>query len=1566
MTNRHIEAVTQMCPTCKAADEDLGDLIKIDDRLSLGGAARNRVRSKYMCWIHIIQAAGLKVKDSTKAIKPVVNISAWGQSRTTNSARSVEKSYTMVWDQAYSFQADLDDDELLHSTITLTVKDGDAWFGGTLGAITFESKTVNDVPNSHEFYKLWHNITLANAKGGLTTAGRLQMSICILSAEQMEANPELPLHTYDLDLDMWQNDNNDSKSFSIEADDDPQALQKWIKEKYDQNSSIEQSLSVWDVITITCWRVEGLPRVDSGRDITGKENWADPFLKLSYPGLGFTGRQKWLTSPHHNQVAAADTKWNFRLPIMANLPVTHNLIDLQVMDKNIGADVLLGNTRFYVSDILKGSDSKEPFWRSLYLDQDGCPPFYRGRILISISIQRGVNDVSRLQFSEAVVGKAAPTLPCSSYRLEVDLHEASGLTMADSEYCFDVAWGHPMIGVSEYKQRAATGFYWQSCLSNGKDFKYDEGKDRSFWSPTDVREMHKDYVYVCKRKDFIVHGLPDLAHDLKTQDEKAKALEEATRKSHQGLNDSAAVPFSTNTVATDAKSCMPDIIVYVSGKKGVFKECFGYLRIPVNGMKRFTENWEHGEDLTLFDSLWTGVDAKSDARCFPLKPLKELHDKVAGFLALRIKITQLTKAQASTPLPGATSSTWTDIPRTPRQKFRWTSIVYQARDLASVDDSGLSNPMVKLNLGSKDITTGHKPKTCFPTWFEAYERQDMYLPSDLNLAPDVVAVVYHKPDSVMGSFFSSTHFMGSARIACRDMGDRTNRKRRWYPLEFEEHQFGSILLENWLERETEPRAPAIDRKFPVTTELAVWPRYQLKVRSLALRGLLEKKIGKQRDTCYQFECLSQQTNIALESECKKKVVIPAPTDPIFFIGVQLRVFSIGKKATKAEREDKSNYRLEAVTSVSIQDLMQSEADWMRLLDLVVNTKERTRELALKKLKAAFRTKNGPARDYNSRLKHNYEYANSYQAPEEDGANPTADGPGVPLLSLSRESSSSPRESKASKDVVLEIDAEREKLADERANRPRAVGPDGNEEVPPKVLKSIDFPPMEEGDYQMTEEEQMRQSQWTLKSEYERLPFVPSPFRTFGLVVGKDEIHYTFMDKLFGAGKKNMGHVRGAFTLVKAPAAGEKEEEDDSKTDLISKEYKNPHPGYTIRVYIMHGLQLLTKGGSARFCDSRVVVTCGGQQPFKSPVKLGSVNPEFYCKAEFKGVHLPDPQSILTIEVLNEAGIFGASSIGSTTILLENRAFSKYWRRKKMKPVERRALRQDKNSLAQGHIEVCVDIVPDSQTSEEPMAYLLVPPVKTTWELRCIVWSTKDVTAKNVYQDEDSCCCVKYCAPPNQSDIQLRMGLPKVALGKTDTHLRAIEGEGLFNWRTVHDVQLPCAEPLAQFKVQVWNINWSPDDCIAEAVIPLWKFFEKARRMTRGKLDRPDYPPAAQIFKIAKQEVHLTHPFTTDEGKVMMEFELLPKKLAEKREFRAAEGPKAWELSEQNAEAYVLPKCVRPDSSFPWYRLDKQIAWRCKYFCKKTWGWWVLGLLLAIVAVCVYVWYYMEILSAVTD
>ena len=139
MEHRKIESIIHSCPTCKEVDEDLGELTSVEDRLNLGGKARNREKSKYLCWVHVIQAAGLKLKGSDKAIKPVCNISCWGQSRNTDSAKSlgwhiafdksfmnhpniylynscvvyyvmcvmIEKSYTHVWDSAFSFQADL-------------------------------------------------------------------------------------------------------------------------------------------------------------------------------------------------------------------------------------------------------------------------------------------------------------------------------------------------------------------------------------------------------------------------------------------------------------------------------------------------------------------------------------------------------------------------------------------------------------------------------------------------------------------------------------------------------------------------------------------------------------------------------------------------------------------------------------------------------------------------------------------------------------------------------------------------------------------------------------------------------------------------------------------------------------------------------------------------------------------------------------------------------------------------------------------------------------------------------------------------------------------------------------------------------------------------------------------------------------------------------------------------------------------------------------------------------------------------------------------------------------------
>ncbi len=87
---------------------------------------------------------------------------------------------------------------------------------------------------------------------------------------------------------------------------------------------------------------------------------------------------------------------------------------------------------------------------------------------------------------------------------------------------------------------------------------------------------------------------------------------------------------------------------------------------------------------------------------------------------------------------------------------------------------------------------------------------------------------------------------------------------------------------------------------------------------------------------------------------------------------------------------------------------------------------------------------------------------------------------------------------------------------------------------------------------------------------------------------------------------------------------------------------------------------------------------------------------------------------------------------------------------------------------------------------------------------------------------------------------------------------------MFNWRTKHDIDLPAPEAYCNFKVQVWNVNWKPDDCIAEAVIPLAGFMEFSRRKfekakDERKIDREQY-----ITRIPRQYVHMQHPFNSDQ------------------------------------------------------------------------------------------------------
>jgi hypothetical protein len=148
----------------------------------------------------------------------------------------------------------------------------------------------------------------------------------------------------------------------------------------------------------------------------------------------------------------------------------------------------------------------------------------------------------------------------------------------------------------------------------------------------------------------------------------------------------------------------------------------------------------------------------------------------------------VTAAEAkSFPMPPLNNS----LPAIKRQKYKFVANVYQAKEMASVDSSGLSNPQAYVQLMGIDLKSSFKMQTCYPLWFEALETM-IELPENLNYAPDITVTLYHYKE---GSFFKwrdPSIFMGKAEIPAVT-ATPTMSSPAWYPLAFEEHTFGEVI-----------------------------------------------------------------------------------------------------------------------------------------------------------------------------------------------------------------------------------------------------------------------------------------------------------------------------------------------------------------------------------------------------------------------------------------------------------------------------------------------------------------------------------------------------------------------------------------------------------------------------------------------------------------------------------------------------------------------------------------------------------------------------------------------------
>jgi len=251
------------------------------------------------------------------------------------------------------------------------------------------------------------------------------------------------------------------------------------------------------------------------------------------------------------------------------------------------------------------------------------------------------------------------------------------------------------------------------------------------------------------------------------------------------------------------------------------------------------------------------------------------------------------------------------------------------------------------------------------------------------------------------------------------------------------------------------------------------------------------------------------------------------------------------------------------------------------------------------------------------------------------------------------------------------------------------------------------------------------------------------------------------------------------------------------------------------------------------------------------------------------------QTVVEIGIWDYDRLSSDDIIGMTKIDLEARYFSDEWRAMKLKPCEFRTLWNPSSSSPQGQLKLWVDILTPEEAERTPVEDIS-PPSPLDYELRVIVWETKDVPFKD----------------KNMSDIFVT-GYPEGQHPQvTDTHWRSENGIGLFNWRMKFPITVPNTNP--RFKIQIWDKDYlSPDDAIAEANLNIRAFFNRA------------YKKKSKRESLPRQWLTLTHPTSKSScGSVEVEFELLT--LEESSRNPAGFG---------REEPDKLPEPKRPETSF---------------------------------------------------
>ncbi|KAJ3448836.1 c2 calcium-dependent membrane targeting [Anaeramoeba flamelloides] len=773
------------------------------------------------------------------------------------------------------------------------------------------------------------------------------------------------------------------------------------------------------------------------------------------------------------------------------------------------------------------------------------------------------------------------------------------------------------------------------------------------------------------------------------------------------------------------------------------------------------------------------------------------------------------------------------------KKYELRMHLYQGRNLPPADKNGLSDPYCKIRIGKYSAKCKTIERTLNPTWYETVVLP-VELPDPINYAPNISVMCYDWDAA------SSDDLLGRFDVKTVDVGQRFPPSPKWYKLytDVPEITFGEVLASFQL-------VPYAKKKnYPIPPLAPEFKDCIIEISAIGVRSLLPSKMRKISKPAIEFDLVHSK----MKKKEKKKMIhstqpskspngpnanfletfripVKLPLNHIFATSLNMRVYDHGRMGNP----------LVGAGAIPLGQFLP----WADIPFVAQNIPPKVDKIP--------------------------------------GA--------IEEMELTEDEEEEEEKVKIIADVIpTNIEEVNEKLIDllEFETEHNEMGFVGIRTIPEVRETFLDeFVDSDEEEYVGFKDpkEGRNKSNYELEHDFKELPFYEWDL-TRGKVRGLSAFEKMFQDKSRNPNTvRSVGKFKGKITVHDTANM-----EDLEKPEDLQELFKPKN--MVVRVYVLRGMQLVPKDANGS-SDPYIVVSNGKKKENiindRDNYKKETLRPNFYQCFELPCV-LPG-NSELKIQVFDWDRITSDDLIGETIIDLENRWFSQEWQDMSTKPVEYRTLWSPTSSNPQGKLEMWVEIMTAEQAAQTPQTPLEAPK-PLPYELRIIVWNTKDV----VFMDK------------NMSDIFVTCQLNDGKKQSSDIHWRSKDGKGAFNWRYIFPVELPARVP--RIKFQLWDKDiLNPNDSIGEANINLKGLFKRAEKRKTSQT-------------IKQQWITLLHPnFDGEErGKIECSIEILP-------ESEARAKPAGLGRKEPNQNPH-LEDPVRPLDSFAPWRLDKyaKIGW----------------------------------------